>query len=53
MAHIRFARLRHRVVVDVDDLVEILGDNPRHLFQSLEIVRFSRCIDELIDSDGG
>ena len=53
VAHIGFTGLWHRVVVDVDDLVEIPGDNFSHLFQSLEIVGFCRCIDELIDSDGG
>ena len=53
MAHIRFACLRHWVVVDVDDLVEILGDNLRYLFQSVEIEDFFLCIDKLIDSNGG
>ena len=53
VAQIRFTGLWHRIVVDVDDLVDILGDNLSHLFQSLEIIHFCRCIDKLIDSNGG
>ena len=53
MAHVGFPSLRDWVIVDIDDLVEILGDNLRYLFQSVEIEDFFLCIDKLIDSNGG
>merc|ERR1719402_2035036 len=52
VSHVAPLRLLDRVVVDVNDFVEVLGGNLSDLFESVEVVSLVR-LDESIDSDGG
>ena len=51
VTHVRATRFLDRVVVDVDDLVEVSCDDFRHLLQLREVERLVRT-HELVDGDG-
>lgn len=53
MAQIRRLRLRYRIEVDVDDLVQIASHDLGHFVQLLEIKGLLLLVDETIQSDRG
>ncbi len=51
MAHVGLASLGDRVVVDVDDLVQVFADGLGDLVQALEVVDLGDRVDEGGESD--
>lgn len=53
MTEIRVASFRKRIVVDVDDLVEIPGDNFGDLLELVEVIDSCLVVDKSIQCDRG
>ena len=51
VTHVGVASLDNWVVVDIDNLVQVPGDNFGDLFESIKVELLGRSIDKLVDSD--